>query len=86
MQRIAVACPDTPLAFAWSIYALFLDNAEAPERRMPFAPLPSGGAGAKKIHLELACGVTVFILAGRYSEVCAKRRATFARRLSVAPA
>jgi Cu+-exporting ATPase len=43
--------------------------------RMPFDLIPSSGAGANEIYLETAAIVTTFILAGRYFEARAKRRA-----------
>src|SRR5205814_5404771 len=36
--------------------------------------IPSRGGGAEEIYLEVAAGVTTFILAGRYFEARAKRR------------
>jgi P-type Cu+ transporter len=62
-------------AFAWSLYALFIGDAGMPGMTMPFDVIPERGAGADEIYLEVATAVTVFILAGRYFEVRAKRRA-----------
>jgi Cu+-exporting ATPase len=62
-------------AFAWSLYALFLADAGMPGMTMPFELIPERGAGADEIYLEVATAVTVFILAGRYFEARAKRRA-----------
>jgi Cu+-exporting ATPase len=62
-------------AFAWSLYALFLGDAGTPGMTMPFDVIPERGAGADEIYLEVATAVTVFILAGRYFEARAKRRA-----------
>jgi len=39
---------------------------------MPFTLIPSRGGGAEEIYLEVAAGVTTFILAGRYFEARAK--------------
>src|SRR3954470_1222383 len=67
-------------AFFWSLYALFLGSAGAPGMKMPFTLIPSRGGGAEEIYLEVAAGVTTFILAGRYFEARAKRRAGAALR------
>ncbi|MFN8202650.1 MAG: heavy metal translocating P-type ATPase [Solirubrobacteraceae bacterium] len=61
-------------AWLWSLYALFLGGAGDPEMRMPFDLIPDD-AGGTEIYLEVAAAVTVFILAGRYFEARAKRRA-----------
>jgi Cu+-exporting ATPase len=62
-------------AFAWSLYALFVGDAGMPGMTMGFDLIPERGAGADEIYLEVATAVTVFILAGRYFEARAKRRA-----------
>jgi Cu+-exporting ATPase len=62
-------------AFAWSLYALFLGDAGMTGMTMSFELIPERGAGADEIYLEVAAAVTVFILAGRYFEARAKRRA-----------
>jgi Cu+-exporting ATPase len=62
-------------AWLWSLYALFLGDAGMAGMRMPFDPIPERGGGTDEIYLEVAAGVTVFILAGRYFEARAKRRA-----------
>jgi len=62
-------------AFGWSLYALFLGEAGMPGMRMAFDLIPDRGAGAGEIYLEVASAVTVFLLAGRYFEARAKRRA-----------
>ncbi|TCM46985.1 cation-translocating P-type ATPase [Kribbella sp. VKM Ac-2568] len=61
-------------AFLWSLYALFLGEAGRPGMTMPFTLIPSRGSGAEEIYLEVAAGVTTFLLAGRYFEGRAKRR------------
>jgi len=66
----------TIAAFAWSLYALFLGDAGVPGMTHPFRLL--GGDGG--IYLEVASGVTTFILAGRYFEARAKSRAGSALR------
>jgi Cu+-exporting ATPase len=62
-------------AFAWSLYALFIGEAGMPGMKMPFDLLPGRDAGSDHIYLEVAAVVTAFILAGRYFEARAKRRA-----------
>ena len=62
-------------AWLWSLYALFLGDAGDNAMRMVFNLIPSSGAGANEIYLETASIVTTFILAGRYFEARAKRRA-----------
>jgi Cu+-exporting ATPase len=48
--------------------------------RHPFTCTIEGTSGAGQIYLEVAAGVTVFILAGRYFEARSKRRAGAALR------
>jgi Cu+-exporting ATPase len=67
-------------AFGWSVYALFLGGAGEPGMRMTFQLVPSSGAGADEIYLEVASVVTTAILAGRYFEARAKRRSGAALR------
>jgi Cu+-exporting ATPase len=63
-------------AWLWSLYALFLGEAGTTGMTMEFDPIPDPGAsGADHIYLEVGAIVTVFILAGRYFEARAKRRA-----------
>jgi P-type Cu+ transporter len=62
-------------AWLWSLYALFLGDAGMPDMRMSFQLIPDTGGGADDIYLEVASVVTTFILAGRYFEDRAKRRA-----------
>ncbi len=57
------------------MYALFLGDAGMPSMRMQFELLPQTGDGSSQIYLETASIVTTFILAGRYFELRAKRRA-----------
>jgi Cu+-exporting ATPase len=61
-------------AWLWSVYALFLGDAGTPGMRMKIELIPRGGGG-DEIYLETAAVVTTFILAGRYFEARAKRRA-----------
>ena len=62
-------------AWLWSLYALFLGDAGANGMRMSFDLIPRAGRGGDEIYLETASIVTTFILAGRYFEARAKRRA-----------
>ena len=66
-------------AYLWSLYELFFGTAGQPGMHMGFA-LPATGAGAGDIYLDVASGVTVLILLGRYLEARAKRRAGAALR------
>ena len=70
----------TTAAFLWSLYALFFGTAGHPGMTHGFewTIAPSDGAG--NIYLEVAAGVTMFVLAGRYFEKRAKRRAGAALR------
>src|SRR5215218_1619348 len=65
----------TLAALGWSLYALFLGDAGMNGMKMPFELVSERGAGADEIYLEVAAVVTTFILAGRYFEARAKRRA-----------
>jgi Cu+-exporting ATPase len=67
----------TLAAFGWSVWALFLGDAGMPGMRHSFSFTASGGDA---IYLEAAAGVTTFLLAGRYLEARAKRRAGDALR------
>ena len=62
-------------AWLWSLWALFLGDAGMTGMTMPFTLLPSGEAGSAHIYLETGAAVTTFLLAGRYFEHRAKRRA-----------
>jgi Cu+-exporting ATPase len=79
--RHATATMDTLIsvgtlaAWLWSLYALFLGDAGMNQMRMIFDLVPSSGGGANEIYLETAAIVTTFILAGRFFEARAKRRA-----------
>jgi Cu+-exporting ATPase len=73
-------------AFLWSLYSLFLGTAGMPGMTHTYEwPALLGGSaqpgdGTGDIYLEVAAGVTTFVLAGRYFEVRAKRRAGAALR------
>ena len=62
-------------AWLWSLYALFIGDAGMVGMKMSFSLVPSSGGGTDEIYLETASVVTTFILAGRYFEARAKRRA-----------
>jgi Cu+-exporting ATPase len=68
----------TLAAFLWSLWALFLGDAGVPGMTHPFE-LKAGSDG-DALYLEAAAGVTTFLLAGRYAEARAKRRAGDALR------
>ncbi|MFH8412589.1 heavy metal translocating P-type ATPase [Streptomyces collinus] len=70
----------TLAAFGWSLWALFLGDAGMPGMRHPFELTVSRGDGASSIYLEVASGVTAFILLGRRLEARSKRRAGAALR------
>jgi Cu+-exporting ATPase len=70
----------TLAAFGWSLWALFLGTAGMPGMTHPFSLAIGRSDGAGTIYLEAAAGVTTFILAGRYFEARAKRRAGAALR------
>ena len=65
----------TLAALGWSLFALFILDAGTPGMTMPFELISERGGGAEEIYLEVAAVVTTFILAGRYFEARAKRRA-----------
>ncbi|MFJ4252392.1 heavy metal translocating P-type ATPase [Microbacterium sp. NPDC090003] len=70
----------TIAAFLWSLYALFFGTAGMPGMTHTFEFVLTPSDGADAIYLEVAAGVTVFILAGRYFEKRSKRRAGAALR------
>ncbi|WP_278260808.1 heavy metal translocating P-type ATPase [Nocardia sp. AG03] len=70
----------TLAAFGWSLYALFWGTAGTPGMTHPFEFTIARMDGTGSIYLEAAAGVTTFILAGRYFEARAKRRAGAALR------
>ncbi|MBJ8344058.1 copper-translocating P-type ATPase [Antrihabitans sp. YC2-6] len=67
-------------AFTWSVYALFFGAAGESGMKHPFTFAVDRGDATSNIYLEVAAGVIVFILAGRYFETRAKRRAGSALR------
>ncbi|AIJ23334.1 heavy metal translocating P-type ATPase [Amycolatopsis methanolica 239] len=70
----------TLAAFAWSLYALLFGSAGTPGMTHPFELTIQRISGDGNIYLEVAAGVTTFILAGRYFEARSKRRAGAALR------
>ncbi|MGW1538963.1 heavy metal translocating P-type ATPase [Streptomyces sp. NPDC002309] len=70
----------TLAAFGWSLWALFFGHAGMPGMRHPFELTVSRTDGASAIYLEVAAGVTAFLLLGRYLEARSKRRAGAALR------
>ncbi|MGH9116946.1 MAG: heavy metal translocating P-type ATPase [Acidimicrobiales bacterium] len=67
-------------AFVWSTWALFLGDAGTPGMTMRFTLTVSRTQAEDDLYLEVAAAVTVFLLAGRYFEARAKRRAGAALR------
>ena len=70
----------TLAAYAWSVVALFFLGAGEPGMEMPFRLIPDAGGSTEEVYFEVAAVVTTFILAGRYFEARAKRRAGAALR------
>ena len=70
----------TLAALGWSVYALFWGTAGQPGMRHQFELTVVRTDGSGNIYLEAAAGITAFILAGRYLEARAKRRAGAALR------
>jgi P-type Cu+ transporter len=62
-------------AFGWSLYALFFGDAGMTGMTMSFDLLTDPSEGTGQIYLEVASAVTAYVLAGRYFEARAKRRA-----------
>ncbi len=67
-------------AFLWSLYALFFGTAGLPGMTHGFEFTIARSDGADNIYLEVAAGVTMFVLAGRYFEKRSKRQAGLALR------
>ncbi|SUE27858.1 putative copper-transporting ATPase CopA [Nocardia farcinica] len=70
----------TLAALGWSLYVLFWGTAGMPGMTHPFELTIAREGGAGNIYLEVAAGVTTFILAGRYFEARSKRQAGAALR------
>jgi P-type Cu+ transporter len=60
-------------AYLWSVYALLFGSASAPGVRTGFV-LFAREATANSTYLDVAAGVTVLVLAGRFLEAAARRR------------
>ena len=72
-------------AFGWSVGALLFGDAGDPDAMHPFSwttgsLLATRADPGGQLYLEVVAGVTVFLLAGRYAEARAKRRAGAALR------
>jgi Cu+-exporting ATPase len=67
-------------AFGWSLVALFWGTAGDPGMTHPFRLTVDRSDGLDNIYLEVAAGVTTFLLAGRWFEKRSKRRAGAALR------
>ncbi|HEY3465360.1 MAG TPA: heavy metal translocating P-type ATPase [Amycolatopsis sp.] len=67
-------------ASLWSLWALLFGTAGTPGMVHPFELTIAPSDGAGNLYLEVAAGVTTFILAGRYFEARSKRRAGAALR------
>ncbi|WP_147915669.1 heavy metal translocating P-type ATPase [Ruania zhangjianzhongii] len=70
----------TLAALGWSLYALFFGTAGMPGMTHEFTLTIAPGDATANIYLEVAAGVTTFILLGRYFELRARRRAGDALR------
>ena len=70
----------TGAAFLWSLYALFLGTAGEKGMTHAFELSINRHDGTANIYLEVAAGVTMFLLAGRYFEKRSKRQAGAALR------
>lgn len=70
----------TMAAFIWSLYALFLGTAGTPGLKHEFTLSVAPTDGAANVYLEVAAGVIMFVLGGRYFEKRSKRRAGDALR------
>jgi Cu+-exporting ATPase len=65
----------TLAALGWSLVALLFLGAGEPGMTMPFELVTPRDAASNQIYFEVAAVVTTFLLAGRYFEARAKRRA-----------
>ncbi|MWA01477.1 heavy metal translocating P-type ATPase [Actinomadura sp. LD22] len=70
----------TLAAFGWSLWALFFGTAGETGLKHGFEFTMTRSDGSMNIYLETASGVIAYILAGRYFEARAKRRAGAALR------
>ncbi|MFH5229151.1 heavy metal translocating P-type ATPase [Antrihabitans spumae] len=67
-------------AYTWSLYALFFGSAGELGMTHPFSFTIDRADAAANVYFEVAAGVVVFILAGRYFESRSKRNAGSALR------
>ncbi|HEV7722411.1 MAG TPA: heavy metal translocating P-type ATPase [Iamia sp.] len=67
-------------ALGWSLYALLIGDAGVIGLTHGFSIRPERGMASSQIYLEVAAGVTTFLLAGRYAEARAKARSGDALR------
>ena len=67
-------------ATGWSLYALLLGGAGEPGMTMGLTLVPTRSGGADDVYLEVATGVTLFLLTGRWLEARAKRSSGAALR------
>ena len=74
----------TLAAYAWSVYALYGGHAGMTGMTMGFDLVPERGDGLGHVYFEVASVVVTFLLAGRYLEGRAKRRAGDALRTLLA--
>lgn len=70
----------TLAAFLWSVYALLLGTADQPGMRHDFELTVVRDGAPCHVYFEVAAGVTLFVLAGRYFERRSKRTAGAALR------
>ncbi|WP_081880845.1 heavy metal translocating P-type ATPase [Prescottella defluvii] len=70
----------TLAAYGWSLWALLFGTAGHIGMTHEFTLLPGAHDASGQIYLEVAAGVTTFLLAGRYAEARAKRRSGAALR------
>lgn len=70
----------TMAAFAWSLVALFFGSAGEPGMTHSWSLFPEHAHPLGQIYLEVAAGVIMFVLAGRYFEKRSKKRAGEALR------
>jgi len=70
----------TAAAYLWSVWALVFGTAGELGMRHPFTLVAEPGSASGAIYLEVAAGVTTFLLLGRFVEERSKRRAGAALR------
>ena len=66
------------VSYLWSLAAMLVGDSGRPGMRMEFSLLASGESG--QLYFEVGAALTTFLLAGRYFEARAKRRAGSALR------